>query len=63
MHGVDKSVNDDLLVECQNNSNCNGESEAMSVRDCCLENEQGLSFMVPGYHQCYECIGKLLTVT
>ena len=51
-------ITDDVdLVQCSTNADCTGNLTTMTMRQCCVENDDGLSFTVNS--TCHTCIGKL----
>ena len=54
-------VDDDTLVKCSTTLNCSGTNlPTMTKRQCCVERDDGLSFMIDGDPKatCRVCIGK-----
>ena len=45
------------LVQCSTSADCTGNFTTMTMRQCCVENGDGLSFTVNS--TCHTCIGKL----
>lgn len=58
---------DDIMVSCRSTFSCNatGDDEigVMTARECCVENQDGLSYIVSdqaGVQTCTTCVGKPL---
>lgn len=49
-------------VHCSTTLNCSSTYEVMSVRECCVDSEEGLSYSVKGQQKCYKCIGMLVFI-
>ena len=47
------------LVQCRTTTDCTGNFTTMTVRQCCVENVEGLSFTITGGSTCRVCIGKI----
>ena len=47
------------FVECSSALGCtNSDLGAMTARDCCIGNSEGLAYTASGSEVCHTCIGK-----
>ena len=52
----------DQLILCFPDLICNFPEDSLvkTIRECCLDDPDGLSYVIPGVELCFNCIGKHL---